>query len=78
MDAPRDLSAIVSDMRTAAATLAEADAIEHAARSRQSAARDRVNDLQREFDAAIASLKQSAPEGSNWHGQQLRHAARAA
>lgn len=42
------------------------------ASSREISARNRLNDAQKAFDAAVAEIKKDAPWDSNWHSQKNR------
>jgi hypothetical protein len=63
----------MNDLHSAAAELSEAseayltaEAAEREARMRATEARNRLNDAQKAFDAAVTKLRDSSPAGSDW------------
>lgn len=66
MTTPMDLAKITLDLGEAHAALKAADAKESEAWRAVTAARARVNELQKEFDEAVALIRKDAPGGSEW------------
>lgn len=62
----RGLQEIALDMLSANSDLAQAKDELDAARRKETRAINRVNELQKELDAAIAGLKKAAPRDSDW------------
>lgn len=63
---PNDLAALAAELAAANAELAEAKLAESAARSRECAALNCVNGLQKKFDAMAAGIRNSAPHDTDW------------
>jgi Tfp pilus assembly protein PilO len=65
---------LLADLTEAKDAVESAERSEFEARSRTTAARNHLDALQKEFDAAVADMKKEAPSQSEWGSQRLSHA----
>lgn len=66
---------LVKDLLAATETLERAMQRERDATSESCACRNRVNEIQRALDAAMAELRKDAPRQSDWADQRMRQKA---
>lgn len=70
----RPIGEIEQDMQAAAKALAEIDKEYHEASHRRTDAINRVNQLQKEFDARVEGLRWSAPQMTDWRAPKAERA----
>ena len=63
----KDWQAMFSELESAKKELEGAERAENNARSVSTAARNRINKIQRDIEKALEEEKKSAPHGSDWH-----------
>lgn len=64
---PRKLASIETDLMQAYQDYSKAKTAAASASMDETAAKNRVTSLQREFDEVVALVKSSAPVGTDWH-----------
>lgn len=62
----KTLSALEHELSIATQVLFEATTRTESAQRQETDALNRLNEKQREFDAAVASIKKQAPRGTDW------------
>jgi len=63
----KDLLALVRMLEATSADVRSAENAESEARKIATAARNRLNDIQKRVDEVVQALRASAPSGSDWH-----------